>query len=109
MLKLYGKNRVLLHAVVNNAIKIQRKITTINLMTIFPIIMNATQHNVMKKKSQVSELRIVLVSIASLQRLWFMKRNLSGLYKALFTPTEQANIQGCVCVIDGGYLLHRVM
>lgn len=101
ILKLYRKDRVLSHSVVNNEIKIHRKIITINLRTVYHIIMIATQHNVIKKSRFSKLMNCSCIRCLSSTTLVYKKK------QSLVNTRHY--IQGCVCFIDGGYLLHKVM
>lgn len=104
--KFYRKDRVLPLATMNNAIKIHDETIPINPTTIFHRITIAKQSD--EELEEFLKYELCPYPLPLFDDCGMRKGTKSALYKA-FTPTEQANLQGCVYVIDGGYLLHRVV
>ncbi|XP_057656427.1 uncharacterized protein LOC130893976 [Diorhabda carinulata] len=101
--KFYRKDRVLPLATMKNAIKISDETIP---TTIFQRITIAKQFD--EELEEFLKYELCPYPLPLFDDYGMRKGTKSTLYKA-FTPTEKANLQGCVYVIDGGYLLHKVV
>lgn len=90
----------------SNTIKIYDETVPINPTTIFHRMTIAKQSD--EELESFLKYELCTYPMSLFDDNGMRKGTKSALYKA-FTPTEQPNLQGCVYIIDGGYLLHKVV